>query len=1237
MSEPQADQRDPLQDKEACGISLPEALEGRATPPAAEAMDNTPTIISQPPARPARAEEAFSNSLRGRRLAHFELLEPIGVGGMAAVIRARDSQLDRLVALKILPPHMAADAENVRRFHQEARAAAKLDHENIARVFFCGEDQGLHFIAFEFVEGENLRNILAQRGRLPVAEAVQYVLQIASGLAHSAERGVVHRDIKPSNIIIGANGRAKLVDMGLARSLEPKEEQALTQSGVTLGTFDYISPEQALEPRDADARSDIYSLGCTFYHMLTGRPPVPEGTAAKKLHHHQHVAPTDPQELAPDIPREINLVVKRMMAKDPQDRYQHPGHVMQELTQLASMLGVNPRSADTVIYADVPRRRRRRRRFLLAAATVPVLIALLVFQAAPWPDWFSNRRGMPISNKSNPRSDISIGTPGEASSRISFKPATEAAQHQIGTARDLASVLDNAKDPHLQAEVRLTHDLDLTSEQLSAKDEHIPGLVFQSKDGKLTIAPAESSEKQAAAGSRETPQLRTIKLTYDSNLTDAGEGLPLWTALTIKGGTVVLRNIRFELDAREAREVMMAAIRLQEGAKLELENCEFIQINPPESTLGQLASVVIENAGGAEPKLTTIKNCYFGYEERTTTYGKGVDAIAVTTPAELQLENCAFGPHAAVIHLQAGRRAAKEQTEVSMSNCSAFLVNGSAFQVDEGAVCRLNVRDTIFSRPSRALSLGATATLIQQSGSDNGEITYADYDNRYHNIGAFWVQSSGTGEAVRLAPTWDKFAALQELAGKDTKSRVLVTNPWAEKGPLWADKDPLRFLKMVPPRPQEAFRVDVRTQETRQVDQPRSHLVGVEYCSWGLTVEDRLPEIDLPKPTEIAASTKIVDPSVTQSAAPVYPTLSQAIGEAKPEDVILIKHTGRLAIDPILLDKPDTNLTIKPYPDTHPVLTLGQTSQADTAMFHLHSGRLRLEKLEFLLHPASDQFTGQAVVDMVADGQCTLDECVVTFEELRPVHLALAVLTDPSGVMRMAEGQTPQSQAPLIHLERCYVRGDGDLVSVRASRPLRLAVNDSLVALGGSFLNVVDGNPKGVQASAQVVVELRHVTTYLAEHLIRLAARELPTLVPVQVRPQDCLFASAGGKPFVHLDVWDGGEAQMRSIISWEGTGHNVYSNAMPMFDPKPRADELPMPPFSQDRWKSFAREPDGQFKDIKFAGPMPPEAPLASLAPTTFRVSGESDPQAPGASIDQLPSASRNDAASPGRQGSTP
>src|SRR5947209_1875109 len=169
-----------------------------------EPTDDSPTVISRHVPRVPPSEDLLGG-LRGCRLAHFELIEPIGVGGMAAVLRARDTQLDRNVALKILPPEMAADPENISRFHQEARSAAKLDHENIARVFFCGEDRRLHFIAFEFVEGDNLRAILERRGRLPVGEALHYMVQVAAGLAHAPSRGIVHRDIKPSNIIITPN------------------------------------------------------------------------------------------------------------------------------------------------------------------------------------------------------------------------------------------------------------------------------------------------------------------------------------------------------------------------------------------------------------------------------------------------------------------------------------------------------------------------------------------------------------------------------------------------------------------------------------------------------------------------------------------------------------------------------------------------------------------------------------------------------------------------------------------------------------------------------------------------------------------------------------------------------------------------------------------------------------------------------------------------------------------------
>ena len=227
----------------------------------------------------------------GEMLDGFLIEEVIGVGGMGAVYRALDTKLDRQVALKLLPPDQAADPEVVARFYQEGRSAARLDHENIARVYCIGQDGAFHYIAFEFIEGETVRQRTETAGALPVSEAVHIALEIAQALVHASERGVVHRDIKPSNIIITSSGRAKLVDMGLARRFERGGDNGLTQSGMTLGTFDYISPEQARDPRDVDVRSDLYSLGCTLFQMLTGRPPFPGGTVLQKLIQHQEEPP----------------------------------------------------------------------------------------------------------------------------------------------------------------------------------------------------------------------------------------------------------------------------------------------------------------------------------------------------------------------------------------------------------------------------------------------------------------------------------------------------------------------------------------------------------------------------------------------------------------------------------------------------------------------------------------------------------------------------------------------------------------------------------------------------------------------------------------------------------------------------------------------------------------------------------------------------------------------------------
>jgi serine/threonine-protein kinase len=316
----------------------------------------------------------------GLQLGHFAMIDRIRTGGMGAVFRALDTRLNRIVALKVLPPTLSRDPLIVQRFKNEGQAAAQLDHENVARVYFIGEEHGLHYIAFEFINGTNVRDLILDQQQLSVGDSLNYVLQIASALVHTSAQGVIHRDIKPSNIIITPTGRAKLVDLGLARK-ETKEDQAvdLTVAGTTLGTFDYISPEQARDPRSADVRSDIYSLGCTLYHMLTGEPPYPEGTVLQKLLQHQGDEAPDPAVKNRHVPENLSIVVRKMMAKDPRRRYQSAELLVRDLMLVAGTQGLRSISPEGLVWLSPPDRASFWERHLAWIVTAALLLGIAGF------------------------------------------------------------------------------------------------------------------------------------------------------------------------------------------------------------------------------------------------------------------------------------------------------------------------------------------------------------------------------------------------------------------------------------------------------------------------------------------------------------------------------------------------------------------------------------------------------------------------------------------------------------------------------------------------------------------------------------------------------------------------------------------------------------------------------------------------------------------------------------------
>ncbi len=294
----------------------------------------------------------------GDKLGHYELVEYVGGGGMGRVFRALDTKLDRFVAVKVLPCDQVSDQDTLQRFRNEAKSAARLDHDNIARAYDIGEDRGLSYLVFEFVEGSTIRELVERGGPMSLANALNYTMQAADALAHAAGRGIVHRDVKPSNILITNEGRAKLIDMGLARIQTAHDSKNdLTATGVTLGTFDYISPEQARDPRIVDVRSDIYSLGCTFFYMLTGRPPFPEGTVLQKLLQHQGDEPPNIQEFRPEMPVRLSEIFSKLLAKDPNRRYQTPEELIEQLHLLAAQVGLRPAESGNRAWVIARQRR----------------------------------------------------------------------------------------------------------------------------------------------------------------------------------------------------------------------------------------------------------------------------------------------------------------------------------------------------------------------------------------------------------------------------------------------------------------------------------------------------------------------------------------------------------------------------------------------------------------------------------------------------------------------------------------------------------------------------------------------------------------------------------------------------------------------------------------------------------------------------------------------------------------
>jgi serine/threonine-protein kinase len=269
-------------------------------------------------------------------LGNYKLIQLLGRGGMGGVFLGEHLTMHRRVAVKIASRKIARNPESVRRFLAEARAIAALDHPNIVRAYSVDNEGDRYYLVMEFVDGRNLKQIVRTQGPLEPRLAADYIRQAAEGLQHGHQRNVIHCDIKPSNLLVSREGVVKIVDMGLSLLQAPNRKDAHRHGDDrVLGTVNYLAPEQVLGRTDVDHRVDIYSLGCTLYFLLTGRAPFPEGALHERLLRHVSAEPESIDSFRSDVPEELIDVCKKMMAKDPAERYSTAREVAEALGKIA--------------------------------------------------------------------------------------------------------------------------------------------------------------------------------------------------------------------------------------------------------------------------------------------------------------------------------------------------------------------------------------------------------------------------------------------------------------------------------------------------------------------------------------------------------------------------------------------------------------------------------------------------------------------------------------------------------------------------------------------------------------------------------------------------------------------------------------------------------------------------------------------------------------------------------------
>jgi serine/threonine protein kinase len=1197
----------------------------------------------------------------GQQIDSFTLDEAIGVGGMGAVFRAHDIRLERLVALKLLPPEQANDPEVVQRFYQEGRAAAQLDHENIARVYSIGFDGRYHYIVFEYIEGTTIRQRVERNGPLPLSEAINYTLQIAGALVHAAERGVVHRDIKPSNIIVTPQGRAKLVDMGLARRFERGGDDGLTQSGMTLGTFDYISPEQARDPRSVDVRSDLYSLGCTLFHMLSGRPPFPEGTVLQKLLQHQEEPPPNIRTLNPSVTPDLASILAKLMAKDPDRRYQTPEQLVRDLLTVAGALGLRSVSPEGLIWMAASTPSPWERQLVWA---LPLLAFLVIVVGLVW--WGQEMSGPPP--RTSP--DLLPNLPTVQAPRPKpSPPAPTDDQRAAASATPTASAATPPPEADMAAAPR-DITVDATEDLLAVLAEAPPrSIVVLADDGPYflggggtdrPLGPLIGRELTIKADAGVRPVLRLSR--------EAFGALRSPTALLdFQGGHLTLEGLDLTLEPGD-RDDPLTAIRA-EDTELTVRRCVFrhlgVRSRPGRDVALNVRTSARAGAGSDRPPGVLADACHFD---------GGQVGVLASGPVDLQLRDCTLGGSEPAFWFENGKAAGPVQSQLRLVHDSLLAGQGPVFRFD-GTVPRVWVENTVVA-PPRETEAVLVATDSQETLEWRGQ------SNLYSRIGVFlqstesppsfppirdfgaWTETPTgareTGTLVARTRIWEETDPAHTLAQEGLNPtrafRLTATSPGAadlgaREGPFGSIALPVKIAaNPTEPRPEQPTTAPP-TPAPATVEHPTPPAAEPAPASTGAGASalrtTEMPEMPITPPAgrdnPLSRESTPTDPAPTASPTTAVPPASAP--EPEPNVIRTAEKllatlsepgarggTIRVAADahwdlPRIAIRNEARWTIRAEPGpTRPRIRFRPTpadsdaSASWSSWIELHKGTLQLEGIDLLLAREDAPRAGRWAAFSVWGGtDLSLFNCTVTIEG-DDVGAAVVAVSGIEGD-RVDDGRAaPETASVEIRLTDGLFRSGGDLVEVSGGRRLVLELNNAVVSTRGSLLHA-RGLVRG-QAGEPLQLTLRQVTARTAGGLVQLESSPgEPELPRADITARDSILdTTALDTPLFRIDGQDN-LAALRDRIQWEGHGVAYHEINAYRRDQTAQVGAVPKI-YDRGSWNVAVgtKEAAPVHGDLKFADEWDPSRPAWTLRREDVRLAPDSPAASAGADLTRIP-----------------